>query len=187
MVRTVRTLIGVGLVAAGCGRSNGTPGDGDAGVTTRSSGSARPAVTAQAPRRIVDEWAQAASDWRTLPVVARIDEARATSTWDAKSKTRHWRAPLGDIFVSFDQIVTCDWGGSACIGSEPDCAALRVGDLDAEDRPALAVEAKLATRGGKCFLDKLALRKTSDGRVWMVSARDDSGDERLAAVFTRSQ
>lgn len=149
---------------------------------TRSPATAAPATHA----RRIDEWTQAASDWRTLPVVARVDEARATSSWDEKTRTHRWRAPLGDVFVTFDEIVTCDWGGSACAGSVPDCAGLRVGDLDDEGRPALTVDVKPAIQRRRCFLDLLSLRRTNDGRVFIVSLRDERGEERLAAAFTRS-
>lgn len=158
-----------------------------------------PSLRRRASKPYVNTPAAIPVDWETLPIVARMDKdatfVTGTSSAGFLEGAIRYEGRLGDLFVTYEEH-GCSAGGSACAQAASGLDGLRVGDRDDDGRPMIDTHVSCTRtlsskpeydtpKRSSCAPESLALRRTSDGRVSVVSFRDPDDTETVIAAFSR--
>ncbi len=133
----------------------------------------------------IDEPCVLPPDWSALPVVGHFDQSRAVASdrTDLLFTARVTMKAQVALHVWVEARSTvCTAGGSACQSSPSELDDVRVGDLDARGVPEIGAP---FTCEGSCSIEKLTLRGRSDGKLFVLTMQEPSGEKPIVA-FTRA-
>jgi len=163
---------------------------------------ARPApatavVEVPASASIDDQRVTAPEGWESWPVVAHFESPREVRSSDGLfGRTADYRAKLGPLVVAWTE-EHCTAGGSACGPYIPKWRALAAGDPGDDGAPLLGASVDCdgttpwesvsnTPKKRSCSLESIVLRRSADGRIFVVSFRDPDDTDRLVAAFVRT-